>query len=171
MRQLIFAAVLACLATLGLRAQAPRPVPPAGSKAPQYGYTVVRSYPHDPKAYTQGLEYFDGFLYEGTGVKGSSAVRQGRARKRQGGSGSQAAPAIFRRRHHYRAGQSLSAYMAGSHRICLRREDAEVHPKLQLFRRRLGADARTRRARHERRHQHAPVSRVDAISGAPRASR
>ena len=36
----------------------------------------MRSYPHDPKAYTQGLEYFDGFLYEGTGVKGSSAVRK-----------------------------------------------------------------------------------------------
>ena len=60
----------------GCAAQAPQPVPPPGSKAPQYGYTVVRSYPHDPKAYTQGLEYFDGFLYEGTGVKGSSAVRK-----------------------------------------------------------------------------------------------
>jgi glutaminyl-peptide cyclotransferase len=46
------------------------------SKAPKYGYTVVRSYPHDPKAFTQGLEYFDGFLYEGTGLKGRSAVRK-----------------------------------------------------------------------------------------------
>ena len=76
MRQLTIAATLTCLASLGLRAQAPRTVPPSGSKAPQYGYTVVPSFPHDPKAYTQGLEYFDGFLYEGTGQKGSSAVRK-----------------------------------------------------------------------------------------------
>ena len=75
MRQTALAAALACFLSLGLTAQAPRPVPPSGSKAPQYGYTVVRSYPHDPKAYTQGLEYFGGFLYEGTGVKGNSAVR------------------------------------------------------------------------------------------------
>jgi glutamine cyclotransferase len=76
MRQISFAAALVALASLGLGAQAPRPVPPSMSKAPQYGYTVVRSYPHDPKAYTQGLEYFDGFLYEGTGVKGRSEVRK-----------------------------------------------------------------------------------------------
>ena len=33
----------------------------------EYGYTVVRSYPHDRDAFTQGLEYVDGVLYEGTG--------------------------------------------------------------------------------------------------------
>ena len=78
MRQITFAMFFAGLASFGLAAQAPRgaAVPPPGSKAPQYGYTVVRSYPHDPKAFTQGLEYFDGFLYEGTGIKGSSAVRK-----------------------------------------------------------------------------------------------
>ena len=76
MRHLAFAAALTSLASLGVRAQAPKSVPPSASKAPQYGYAVVRSYPHDPKAYTQGLEYFDGFLYEGTGMKGNSAVRK-----------------------------------------------------------------------------------------------
>jgi glutamine cyclotransferase len=75
MRQITLAAALTCAASFGLGAQAPRAVPPPGSKAPQYGYTVVRSYPHDPKAYTQGLEYFGGYLYEGTGVKGNSALR------------------------------------------------------------------------------------------------
>jgi glutaminyl-peptide cyclotransferase len=69
-------AMLAASATLGLQAQAVRNVPPAMSKAPKYAYTVVRSYPHDPKAFTQGLEFFDGFLYEGTGQKGRSAVRK-----------------------------------------------------------------------------------------------
>lgn len=60
-------------------AKNPQPVknvPPAGSKAPKYGYTVVRSYPHDPNAYTQGLAYRDGLLYEGTGLKGKSSLRR-----------------------------------------------------------------------------------------------
>jgi glutamine cyclotransferase len=44
--------------------------------APTYGYKVVRSYPHDPGAFTQGLVYFDGVLYEGTGLNGQSSVRK-----------------------------------------------------------------------------------------------
>jgi glutaminyl-peptide cyclotransferase len=43
---------------------------------PVYGYRVVRTYPHDPKAFTQGLQYVDGFLYEGTGLNGSSSIRK-----------------------------------------------------------------------------------------------
>jgi glutaminyl-peptide cyclotransferase len=42
----------------------------------QYGYRVVKTYPHDPLAFTQGLEYRDGFLYEGTGRPGRSSVRK-----------------------------------------------------------------------------------------------
>jgi glutamine cyclotransferase len=41
-----------------------------------YGYDVVRTYPHDRTAYTQGLIYLDGFLYEGTGLNGYSTVRK-----------------------------------------------------------------------------------------------
>ncbi len=48
----------------------------AGATLPIYGYTVVRSYPHDPNAFTQGLEYVDGVLYEGTGLNGRSSVRR-----------------------------------------------------------------------------------------------
>ena len=51
-------------------------MPPSGSKVPKYGYTVVKSYPHDPKAYTQGLEYNGGVLFEATGLKGQSGVRK-----------------------------------------------------------------------------------------------
>lgn len=43
---------------------------------PVYGYTVVRVYPHDPHAYTEGLFYRDGYLYESTGQVGSSSVRK-----------------------------------------------------------------------------------------------
>ena len=41
-----------------------------GSAAPVARYEIKHSYPHDPKAFTQGLEYVGGFLYEGTGLNG-----------------------------------------------------------------------------------------------------
>jgi len=44
--------------------------------APVYSYKVVRVYPHDRSAFTQGLEYRAGFLYEGTGLEGRSTVRK-----------------------------------------------------------------------------------------------
>jgi glutaminyl-peptide cyclotransferase len=42
----------------------------------QYTYRVVKSYPHDRNAFTQGFEYRDGFFYEGTGIPGRSSVRK-----------------------------------------------------------------------------------------------
>ena len=48
------------VALLGLLNAAP-PQP-----TPVYGYRVVHAYPHDPAAFTQGLEFRGGFLYEGT---------------------------------------------------------------------------------------------------------
>lgn len=41
-----------------------------------YGYRVVRVYPHDRQAFTQGLVFEDGFLYEGTGLRGRSTLRR-----------------------------------------------------------------------------------------------
>lgn len=41
-----------------------------------YTYRVVNEYPHDRDAYTQGLQYIDGELYEGTGEYGTSSLRQ-----------------------------------------------------------------------------------------------
>jgi glutaminyl-peptide cyclotransferase len=35
---------------------------------PVYGYQIVHVYPHDRSAFTEGLEYHDGFLYESTGL-------------------------------------------------------------------------------------------------------
>ena len=43
---------------------------------PIFGYRVVRAYPHDPTAFTQGLQFVDGFLYEGTGLNGRSSIRK-----------------------------------------------------------------------------------------------
>lgn len=42
----------------------------------QYGYRVVHTYPHDITAYTQGLVYEDGILYESTGQRGESTLRK-----------------------------------------------------------------------------------------------
>jgi glutamine cyclotransferase len=46
------------------------------AQAPVYGYEVVNSFPHDTKAFTQGLILHDGNLYESTGLYGSSSLRQ-----------------------------------------------------------------------------------------------
>jgi glutaminyl-peptide cyclotransferase len=40
------------------------------------GVNVVRTYPHDPHAFTQGLEYYGGYLYESTGIAGESTLRK-----------------------------------------------------------------------------------------------
>jgi glutaminyl-peptide cyclotransferase len=41
-----------------------------------FGYEIVGEYPHDTEAYTQGLVYIDGFLYESTGITGRSSLRK-----------------------------------------------------------------------------------------------
>jgi glutamine cyclotransferase len=38
--------------------------------------TILKTYPHDPQAYTQGLFYDNGYLYEGTGHRGESSLRK-----------------------------------------------------------------------------------------------
>jgi glutaminyl-peptide cyclotransferase len=43
---------------------------------PTYGYQIQHVYPHDPAAFTQGLQYLDGVLYEGTGLHGRSSIRK-----------------------------------------------------------------------------------------------
>lgn len=42
----------------------------------RYGYRIVNVYPHDPAAFTQGLIYHAGFLFESTGRNGRSALRK-----------------------------------------------------------------------------------------------
>lgn len=50
---------------------------PAEQGAPAtYGYQIVRTYPHDSRAYTQGLVYKDGVLFESTGLNGRSSLRK-----------------------------------------------------------------------------------------------
>src|SRR5262245_57596245 len=57
------AGVLVLMAAIGFL-----PAQRSGDPVPVYGYQVVRSYPHDRDAFTQGLIFRDGVFYEGTGL-------------------------------------------------------------------------------------------------------
>ncbi|MEO8260752.1 MAG: glutaminyl-peptide cyclotransferase [Acidobacteriota bacterium] len=59
-----------------LTAAAAQPPVRADAIAPVFGYSVQRSYPHDATAFTQGLEYLGGDLYESTGLNGRSSIRK-----------------------------------------------------------------------------------------------
>lgn len=48
----------------------------AQAAIPVYGYVIRNTYPHDPQAFTQGLYFKDGFLYESTGMQGRSSLRK-----------------------------------------------------------------------------------------------
>jgi glutamine cyclotransferase len=57
------------------------PLPPLPAAQPpvrrqSFGYEIVRTYPHDRAAFTQGLLYHEGFLYESTGLHGQSSLRK-----------------------------------------------------------------------------------------------
>src|SRR4030095_7622104 len=49
---------------------------PQTAQAPVFSYQVVNRFPHDPNAFTQGLIYRDGHLFESTGLKGQSSLRK-----------------------------------------------------------------------------------------------
>ncbi len=72
-RRFAIAFVLTALTQL-LPAQSSQPIPV--SRPPEYTFKLVRVFPHDPAAFTQGLAYRDGFLYEGTGLTGQSSLRK-----------------------------------------------------------------------------------------------
>ncbi|MGD0978077.1 MAG: glutaminyl-peptide cyclotransferase [Candidatus Bathyarchaeia archaeon] len=49
---------------------------PANSTAVRYTFSVVNVYPHDTNAFTEGLVFENGFLYESTGLYGNSSLRR-----------------------------------------------------------------------------------------------
>jgi glutaminyl-peptide cyclotransferase len=70
MRTLLLLAALCALACGGPAAD----TEPAG--VVDYTYKVVHTYPHDSEAFTEGLFYLDGYLYESTGLEEHSSVRK-----------------------------------------------------------------------------------------------
>ncbi len=73
-----FLALFGILAVAACAPQAPRtPEPPETPTSPiHYGFQVVNTYPHDQDAFTQGLVYQEGLLYESTGLRGHSTLRE-----------------------------------------------------------------------------------------------
>jgi glutaminyl-peptide cyclotransferase len=65
--------VLLLGAAIAVSAGAPKSI---WAAVPTYGYKIVHVYPHDPGAFTEGLFYQDGFLYESTGLEGASFIRK-----------------------------------------------------------------------------------------------
>src|SRR3984957_9333851 len=58
------------------KAAAPTVAPSTPAGVPMNEAEIVHSFPHDPGAFTEGLEWYDGHLYEGTGIEGRSGVRR-----------------------------------------------------------------------------------------------
>jgi glutamine cyclotransferase len=56
--------------------QSPTAGPEAAATTPVYSYKIVNVYPHDRTAFTQGLVYHEGVLYEGTGYWDQSSLRR-----------------------------------------------------------------------------------------------
>ena len=46
------------------------------ARTPTYVADIVREWPHDQLAFTQGLQWYDGRLFEGTGQEGQSSIRE-----------------------------------------------------------------------------------------------
>jgi len=66
----------AALVVLALLVGTARQPVAAADTAPTWRHEVVRSFPHDAEAFTQGLLVRDGYLYESTGQKGQSSLRK-----------------------------------------------------------------------------------------------
>lgn len=63
----LFLGALFCTLVLGSNVRAAAPV---------YGFRIVHTYRHDSSAFTEGLFYENGFLYESTGLEGHSSIRK-----------------------------------------------------------------------------------------------
>jgi glutamine cyclotransferase len=69
----IFAGVLACSDSSTAKQPATKV---AREEAPVYSYQIINTWPHDAEAYTQGLVFYGGNLFESTGLHGSSSLRR-----------------------------------------------------------------------------------------------
>lgn len=72
---LVLAAV-SILACGGIAAAVGPGADPPPALADLYTYRIVNTFPHDPRAFTQGLVFHDGALYESTGIYGRSTLRK-----------------------------------------------------------------------------------------------
>ena len=76
----LIAALLAAASVAGAPRAHAAPAGASGNDKPKaipvYGVQVVHAYPHDINAFTEGLFFLNGYLYESTGLDGQSSVRK-----------------------------------------------------------------------------------------------
>jgi len=72
----LVAVLLICFQTLPVEGQVFQPVRPTSKSVPEYKVRIKNTYPHDTGAFTEGLLFRDGFLYESTGINGRSGIRK-----------------------------------------------------------------------------------------------
>ena len=117
-------------------------------------YRVVHVYPHDPQAFTQGLVYLDGFLYEGTGLNGRSTIRKVRLDNGEVLQDSEARIAVLRRRVLRSKGDTIYELTWQSEiGFLYDRTHVQAQGHLLLPRRGMGADPRWPATDHERRQR------------------
>jgi glutaminyl-peptide cyclotransferase len=68
--------MVACGPSLLVQPSWPQARNDSKKKTPQYTFKIVHTFPHDSNAFTQGLEFHDGYLYESTGLEGRSSLRK-----------------------------------------------------------------------------------------------
>ena len=128
---------------------------PATSTTPtQYTYTVINEYPHDQNAFTEGLVYNNGYLYESTGSYPNppSTLRRRRPHHRQHPANHHPSRPVLRRRHHPVQQYYRTTNLAIKHWFRLRHQQLQPSAKLHLLGRRLGTNDRCQRAHHEQRN-------------------
>ncbi len=76
LRQIPFFMIVLSFILISCTVGPPDTAPITPPAAQEYEYTVIASYPHDPAAFTQGLVFTAGQLYEGTGLVGKSSLRR-----------------------------------------------------------------------------------------------
>ena len=107
---------------------------------PVYGVQVVRAYPHDRAAFTEGLFYLDGWLYESTGQGARPAIRKVELATGRVVQGRDIAPMFFGEGIVALEEPADRADLAEPHRLHLRPEHLPAARLVQLSGRRLGAD-------------------------------
>ena len=159
---------LASLASMARLRPANRRCAPVSS-APVAGYRVAarlsaRSGMRSP----QGLEFVDGYLYEGTGLNGQSSIRKVQLETRASAPAPRRCRRAFRRRHHDLAIRADRADVAIAGGVRLRQRIVRAAPLVQLRRRRLGLTHDAVEPDHERRHRRSalPRSRRPSTSAA-----
>jgi len=124
--------------------------------APVSGYKVMARYPHSTESYTEGFFYLDGLFYEGTGLKGHSAVM---AIQPETGKPLQQLdlPAQYFGEGIVNWGANLYEWTWQSH-VCFVYDRFSLHHQtVQLHRGGLGHDTHRERDHHQRRHLDAPI--------------